>query len=190
MFMVLVELDDSSSYSVRDLKRYDVVYLSGSMLIVNPLFLKGVDVNEDSLRLVKILIRHYGRVFYASYIVNRNHSLYGIRPEYVSMNLLYDENALFVNAKIIIASGVIRSRLVDDLLSQQISVLRPSVKALINLRNRITNVHVIDRLKPQYVIGIEVEKFGPLLNIEKTSFIDAAYMRFKPDLFYLESKGD
>ena len=107
---------------------------------------------------------------YANYVFNRSkHMLYSVQPDHISVDLLYHEYSLLKEARIIIASSITRTRSLDESVIRETSILRPSTKALLNIRNYINKIIMVKDIEPYNIIVLSVNEFGPLININSVS---------------------
>ncbi len=169
--MVLIKIEKPEKYCNTPLGPFDIVYITGKILVVNSLYYRSRNTHDRYYSVIRRLVKRYRTIMYANYVFNRNkHMLHGVQPDHVSIDLLYSSRAPLRDAKIILASGITRVRSLDELIVYKTYMLRPSTKALLNLRNCINGVIVIKGIEPHHAVLISVENFGPLLNLDDIVF--------------------
>lgn len=166
--MALIKIEKIKKCCSTLLNPFDIVYVTGKILVVNPLYYRSENHRYSDIRR---LVKRYGIVMYADYVFNRNRRmLYAVQPEHISIDLLYGNYAPLRDARIILASSITRIRSLDEPVMHRTYMLKPSTKALLNLRNHIDDVTIIKGMKPYHAILISVKKFGPLLNLNDIVF--------------------
>ena len=164
--MVIVKIKDIDKCCREDTgNSYDIIYITGKILVINPRLYRKDNVISNLLRYLKKRVREYRILFYAYYtIVNRERTLRGVQSEYISIDIINKWRILLDNARIILASGVYGLNSLDNYMRYGVHVLKPTVKALLSLKKNIRDVVFFDEVRPYYAIGIIVNEFGPLIN--------------------------
>ncbi len=169
--MALIKIEKLEECCNTPLGPFDVVYITGEILVVNSSYYRSRNPHNHYYSIIKRLVKKYRMIMYANYVFNKDkYMLYGIQLDHLSIDLLYSNHTPLKEAKIILASGVTRIRSLDESIMHRTYILRPSTKALLNIRNHINSVIVIKGIEPHRIVLLSVENFGPLLNLNDIVF--------------------